>query len=72
VTPWLADRIKNFDWQPLELYMFLDQIILDHIGHPISFKELIYKIYHQHPEVYRLIFEHSRQLTAVIDVLPKT
>jgi len=72
VTPWLANRIKNFDWHALELYMFLDQIIVDHIGHPTTFAQLIDKIHSQHPELYDLIFKRSQQLTALVDVLPKT
>lgn len=72
VTPWLVQRIKEFDWKPLELYMFLDQIILDHVGQCVTFAQLVQKIHDQQPELYHLVFQRSKDLIELANAVPKT
>jgi|688.fasta_scaffold20893_15 hypothetical protein len=71
ITAWLANRIQDFDWQRLELYMFLDQIVFDHVNQCMTFGQLIEKV-HNHSELYHLVFERSKQLINLVDVVPKT
>ena len=63
------DSIDKFNWQQLELYMFLDQILTDRIGQELSLTEIFAIIKAQHPELYRLVFDKTIQLS---NVLPKT
>jgi hypothetical protein len=72
IEPWLADRINKFDWQQLELYMFLDQIIVDHVGHSVTFAQLVQTIHNQHPELYDLVFCRSQDLTSLVHAVSKT
>jgi hypothetical protein len=65
----LLDQIKNCSGQRLELYMFLDQLLIDHIGQTVTFEQLITEIKQQHTDLYNLIFQKSLTL---INALPKT
>jgi len=65
----VQQRIDAFDWRSLELYFFLDQLVMEQIGNKITFQELTNHIQTNHPEIYNLIFKKSIDL---IHVLSKT
>lgn len=52
-------QIKLFDWKRLELYFYLDQILVDRIGQELSFNQLIKLIQTDYPELYQLVFEKT-------------
>lgn len=62
-------RIKTFPWQQLELYFFLDQILIDLIGKSMTFAQIIKHIQDQHPAVFDQLFKKSKD---IVDVLSKT
>ena len=65
-TEELLSILESFDWKTLELYFFLDQILLDRIGQTLTFESLINDIKVQHPELYDLIFSKAITLTNVL------
>jgi hypothetical protein len=67
ITDELKNRIESFDWSKLELYLFLDQILLDHVGQTISIRNLLLYIKNNQPELYQLVFEKSAD---IVNVLP--
>jgi hypothetical protein len=70
VVPPTEDFLKtidNFPWQQLELYFFLDQILIDRIGQQLSFNEIMSDISQHYPELYMLIFKKTKD---IINVLP--
>jgi hypothetical protein len=67
MTNELKDKIESFNWSSLELYLFLDQILLDHIGQTISIRNLLLYIKNNQPELYKLVFEKS---ASIVNVLP--
>lgn len=69
-TPEFLSKIENFNWKQLELYLFLDQILVDRIGQEFTIKELIQLVKHQYPDLYQLIFGKSIDL--VNNVLSST
>ncbi len=69
ITDQLRDQIQCFDWNKLELYFYLDQILLDHIGHTVKLADLVKHVKTHHHELYDLVFQRSLD---IIDVLPKT
>jgi hypothetical protein len=69
VTDQLLEHIQSFDWSKLELYFYLDQIMLDHIGKTVKICDLITHVKENHTTLYNLVFEKSLN---VINVLPKT
>lgn len=69
ITQELQQHIDSFDWKKLELYFYLDQILLDHIGQTVNVRELINHIKTNHAELYQLVFEKTLDIA---NVLPKT
>lgn len=65
----LLDQVKDFSWQKVELYSFIDQLLMDRIGQTVTFQQLMTDIKQQHFNLYNLIFQKSSTL---INVLPKT
>lgn len=68
----LLDSVKDvsgFPWDKLEIYFFLDQLLIDRIGQKITFTEILKDIAGQHPELYKLVFNNAKE---IINVLPKT
>jgi len=63
------ESIKSFDWNKLELYFYLDQILFDRIGQTLTLDQLIVDIKKNHHEMYDLIFKNSQQ---IFNALPKT
>jgi len=59
-------HIENFPWKQLELYFFLDQILIDRQGQTVSFTQLINDIRSDHPELYQLIFQRHLDLAHVL------
>lgn len=68
-TPEFLQAMESFPWSQLELYFFLDQILIDHIGHTVTFADIMQNIEHNHPDLYKLVFNKSKQL---VNALPKT
>ncbi len=62
----VVDGINNFNWHALELYFFLDQILIDSIGKISTFQELVINIRTTQPELYKLIFNKTINLTNVL------
>jgi hypothetical protein len=60
------NSIKDFSWSQLELYFFLDQLLLDKIGQPITFAQLITDIKNTHPDFYQLIFQKNIKFSNVL------
>jgi hypothetical protein len=63
----VLDRIDSFNWSQMELYFFLDQILLDRIGQSCTFQELVTYIKTEHAEFYDLVFKKTRE---ILNVLP--
>jgi hypothetical protein len=45
--------------------------VFDHVNQCMTFGQLIEKV-HNHSELYHLVFERSKQLINLVDVVPKT
>ena len=69
LTDELTEKIESFNWSKLELYFYLDQLLLDHIGQTITISDLIKHVQTAHSELYELIFQKTLN---IINVLPKT
>lgn len=69
ITPELQDRLQGFNWSKLELYFYLDQILLDHVNQTVRVADLLMHIRQDHAELYDLIFKRTQDM---VDVLPKT
>jgi hypothetical protein len=62
-------EIQMFEWAQLELYFFLDQLLLDRVGKQLTYHELMSDIQTNHKELYNLIFQPTFD---IINALPKT
>ena len=62
-------NIKDFNWSKLDLYFYLDQLLLDRIGQQLTYHELMSDIQNNHKEMYNLIFQPTFD---IINALPKT
>lgn len=67
ITEELLLKIEKFNWNKLELYFFLDQILIDSIGKTLTIDEIFTNIKTNHPELYKLIFANTLN---IINVLP--
>lgn len=65
----LETRIKSFDWSKMELYFYLDDILLDYRGQTVTVADLITDVQTEHKQLYDLIFKPTVDL---VNVLPKT
>jgi len=63
------ESIDNFNWKKLDLYFYLDQLLLDRIGQSVTVNELVTDIQLKHSNLYDLIFKKTQH---IIDALPKT
>ena len=68
-TKEFLESIQNFPWSQLELYFFLDQLLIERIGTQTTFVDLVNDIKTTHYNLYELIFEKTYR---IFDVLPKT
>ena len=59
VSDSLQKEINKLDWEKLELYFFLDQILIDKIGQTVTMAELINHVKTCHPELYKLVFQKT-------------
>lgn len=78
ITPWHSDAevsapgdeflksIATFDWNQLELYFYLDQLLIDRIGQTLTFSQLYQAIKNESPELCQLVFSHSLELANVL------
>jgi len=62
----LKEKIESFSWSKLELYFYLDQILLDHIGKTTSIQNLIKHIQTNHNTLYELVFQKTLNITNVL------
>ena len=69
-TPQLLSKIENFNWKQLELYIYLDQILLDRVGQEFTMRELFQLLRTQYPELYQLVF--GKSISLINNVLPTT
>ena len=69
VTTELQQRIESFDWSKLDLYFYLDQILLDHVGQTIKVTDLVDHVRINHAQLYELVFQKTLD---ILNVLPKT
>ena len=69
ITPELYDHIQRFDWSKLELYFYLDQILLDHMNMTVKISDLLEHVRTNHSELYNLVFKPT---TDLVNVLSKT
>lgn len=70
VTEDFLQLVEKFDWKRIELYLYLDQILVDRLGQSFTIQELIDIVYYQYPDVYKLIFNSTLELFK--HVLPST
>jgi hypothetical protein len=68
-TEEFLQSIQSFPWSQLELYFFLDQLLIERIGTQTTFVDLVNDIKTTHRNLYELIFERTYK---IFDVLPKT
>lgn len=61
ISPIFESKIKNFNWNRLELYFYLDQIVYDLIGQTLTYQQILDKI-KECPELYSLVFERSKRI----------
>lgn len=59
MTEEFRQKLNNFNWEKLELYFYLDQILFDNIGQSLTYQQLLDKVKKSN-DLYKLIFEHSR------------
>lgn len=71
VTDQFLSAINTFNWNKLELYFYLDQILVDMIGNTVSYRDLIEQV-HNDATLKELLIDKSVQLTHLINALPKT
>lgn len=63
LTDELKEKIESFDWVKLELYFYLDQILLDHIGQTTTVSNLIAHVKTNNCELYDLVFQKTLNIT---------
>jgi len=61
--------IEEFNWSQLDLYFYLDQLLVDRIGQSLTYNELIKDIQTNHRELFDLIFKPTFD---IVNALPKT
>jgi hypothetical protein len=62
-------EIETFNWSRLELYFYLDQLLVDRIGQTLTYNSLITDAQTNHKDLYDLVFKHTIN---IVDALPKT
>lgn len=60
-TAEFVQRINQFNWKPLELYFYLDQILYDLIGQDLTYQEILSEV-KKHRDLYKLVFEKTKSL----------
>lgn len=68
ITEELKNKIEKFNWEKLELYLYLDQVLIDNIGKTMTILELLDHVKNDHKDLYELIF---RKTLNIVDILPK-
>lgn len=53
--------IEKFNWNKLELYFYLDQILYDLIGQSLTYQQILDKIKNR-PELYDLVFNQTKKI----------
>lgn len=66
ITPSLLEKIKSFDWSKMELYFYLDEILLGHMGKTVKICDLIEHIKKDHTRLYDLVFQRSLNIAHVL------
>ena len=65
----LLTQLEQFNWKKLELYFYLDQLLVESIGKTFTFADILEQV-KQHHEIYDLIF--AKTTLIVNNVLSKT
>lgn len=66
INPQVAQAVQHFDKQKLELYYFLDQVLIDRIGKNYTLASLISEVKRNHPELYHTVFGATQRLHNVL------
>jgi len=69
ITNQLREKINSFNWSKLELYYYLDDILMGFVGKTISLYDLIKYVQTDHSDLYKLVFQKTLDIS---NVLPKT
>jgi hypothetical protein len=69
ITMELLAQMQRFDWSKLELYFYLDQILMGHMNQTVKIVDLLEHIKKDHSELYDLIFKRTQDM---VNALPKT
>lgn len=66
VTDQFKEKFESIDWSKLELYCYLDQILLDHMHQTVSIREILEHVKNNHKELYQLVFQKTLDITNVL------
>lgn len=65
----ILSELEGFPWDKLELYFFLDDLLISRIGQTITFSEILSDFRQRFADQYSTVFQRT---FALIDGLPKT
>ena len=66
ITDKLQEKIDSFDWAKLELYLYLDQVLLDQVGKTMKLHDLITHVQTNHSTLYELVFRPTLNIANVL------
>jgi len=66
ITDELQEKINSFSWSHLELYLYLDQVLLDQVGKTIKLHDLITHVQTNHSTLYELVFWPTLNIANVL------
>lgn len=64
-TNGFMERISQFNWKPLELYFYLDQILYDLIGQDLTYQDILNKV-KEHHTLYELVFAQTQNICHLV------
>ena len=62
-------HLKSFPWDKIQLYLFLDQILIELIGKTMTFDQIMQHIKTNHKNIYNTVFQKTFD---ILNVLSKT
>jgi hypothetical protein len=63
------DRIEKFNWEKLELYFYLDKVIMELIGQTVTFRQILSKV-KQNDVLDTNILKPTLQISTLLNALP--
>jgi hypothetical protein len=66
MNPQVEQAVQHFDKQKLELYYFLDRVLIDRIGKNYTLASLIFEVKRNYPELYHTVFGATQRLHNVL------